>query len=91
MLHNPDMGWVICENYPVDPDPHGSSTMLGLPDESFPDADAVALMFSWADIALAGGALLELKFKGLSPTRGCPPELRATPREGVDRSTGRGG
>ena len=50
VLHNPDMGWVIYENYPLDPDPHGSSTMLGLPDESFPDADAVALMFSWADL-----------------------------------------
>ncbi len=50
VLHNPDMGWVVYENYPVDPDPHGSSTMLGLPDEHFPDVDVVAVMFSWADI-----------------------------------------
>ena len=50
MLRNPDMGWVLYENYPLDPDPHGSSTMLTLPEEDFPEADAVALMFSWQDI-----------------------------------------
>lgn len=49
-LHNPDMGWVIYENYPLDQDPHGSSTMLILPDENFPDVDTVAVMFSWQDI-----------------------------------------
>src|SRR5689334_17151876 len=50
VLRNPDMGWVLYENYTVDQDPHGSSTMLALPNESFPDVDAVALMFSWQDI-----------------------------------------
>lgn len=50
VLHNPDMGWVLYENYPLDPDPHGSSTLLTLPEESFPEVDAVALMFSWQDI-----------------------------------------
>ncbi len=50
VLHNPDMGWVLYENYPLDPDPHGSSTMLTLPGESFPEVDAVAIMFSWQDI-----------------------------------------
>ncbi|HYV27104.1 MAG TPA: hypothetical protein VFA77_06200, partial [Candidatus Eisenbacteria bacterium] len=43
MLHNPSMGWVIYENFPVDPDPHGSSTMLTLPDDNFPEADVVAI------------------------------------------------
>jgi hypothetical protein len=50
VLHNPDMGWVLYENYPVDPDPKGSSTLLGLPNEKFEGVDAVAVMFSWADV-----------------------------------------
>ena len=50
VLHNPDMGWVVYENYPVDDSPNGSSTMLTMPGDSFPEVDAVALMFSWADI-----------------------------------------
>src|ERR1035437_6492255 len=50
VLHNPDMGWVIYENFPLDPDRHGSSTMLTLPGESCPEVDAVALMFSWQDV-----------------------------------------
>jgi hypothetical protein len=49
-LHNPDMGWVLYENYPLDPNPHGSSTLLTLPDEDFAPVDAVAIMFSWQDI-----------------------------------------
>jgi hypothetical protein len=53
ILHNPDMGWVLYENYPVDDSPHGSSTMLTMPEDSFPEADSVALMFSWADIETA--------------------------------------
>ncbi len=44
------MGWVLYENYPLDQDPHGSSTLLTLPNESFAGVDAVALMFSWQDI-----------------------------------------
>jgi hypothetical protein len=50
VLHNPDMGWVLYENYAVDQDPKGSSTLLTLPDERFAGVDAVALMFSWQDI-----------------------------------------
>jgi hypothetical protein len=50
VLHNPDMGWVLYENYPVDTDPKGSSTLLALPNEKFDGVDAVAIMFSWADI-----------------------------------------
>ncbi len=50
VIHNPDMGWVLYENYPLDPDPHGSSTLLTLPDESFAGVDNVAIMFSWQDI-----------------------------------------
>jgi hypothetical protein len=50
VLHNPDMGWVLYENYPVDQDPKGSSTLLALPGENFPEVDSVAVMFSWQDI-----------------------------------------
>ena len=50
VLHNPDMGWVLYENYPLDTEPQGSSTLLTLPNESFPEVDAVALMFTWQDI-----------------------------------------
>lgn len=50
VLHNPDMGWVIYENYPVDPNPGGSSTLVTLPDERFDDVGHVAIMFSWADV-----------------------------------------
>jgi hypothetical protein len=50
VLHNPDMGWVVYENFPVDPNPAGSSTMLGLPKENFDGVDHVAIMFTWADI-----------------------------------------
>jgi hypothetical protein len=50
VLHNPDMGWVIYENYPIDSDPHGSSSLLELPNEDFPQVDQVAVMFSWADV-----------------------------------------
>jgi hypothetical protein len=50
ILHNPEMGWVLYENYPVDPRPGGSSTMVTLPDERFPDVGHVAIMFSWADV-----------------------------------------
>ena len=55
MLHNPDMGWVLYENYPLDPRPGGSGTMSNLPDENFAEADAVALMFAWSDIETAPG------------------------------------
>ncbi|HEX3600193.1 MAG TPA: DUF4832 domain-containing protein [Lacipirellulaceae bacterium] len=50
VLHNPDMGWVVYENYPLDQDPHGSSTLLTLPDEDFAGVDTVAIMFSWQDV-----------------------------------------
>jgi hypothetical protein len=50
ILHNPDMGWVLYENYPLDPRPGGSSTLVALPDEDFAAVDEVAIMFSWQDI-----------------------------------------
>jgi hypothetical protein len=50
VLHNPDMGWVLYENYPVDQDPHGSSTLLSLPNDNFTGVDAVGIMFSWQDV-----------------------------------------
>jgi hypothetical protein len=49
-LHNPDMGWVLYENYPVDQRGNGTSTMLTLPAEKFGSVDNVAVMFSWADV-----------------------------------------
>jgi hypothetical protein len=55
VLHNPDMGWVVYENYPIDQRPNGSSNIAVLPSETFPDADEVALMFSWADIEKTKG------------------------------------
>lgn len=50
VLHNPDMGWVLYENYPLDQDPHGSSTLLLVPNENFSGVDSVAIMFSWQDV-----------------------------------------
>jgi hypothetical protein len=50
VLHNPDMGWVLYENYPLDQDPHGSSTLLLVPKENFDGVDSVAIMFSWQDV-----------------------------------------
>jgi hypothetical protein len=55
ILHNPDMGWVVYENYPLDSRPGGSSTLLALPDETFAVVDAVAIMFSWQDIETRAG------------------------------------
>src|SRR5829696_3607685 len=49
VLANPDMGWVLYENYPVDQGP-GTPTLGELPKETFPEASAVAIMFSWQDI-----------------------------------------
>jgi hypothetical protein len=50
VLHNPDMGWVVYENYPLDSEKGGSSTLLALPEENFDAVDAVATMFSWQDV-----------------------------------------
>lgn len=50
VLHNPDMGWVLYENYPVDPAPTGSNTMIAMPNEPFDGVDEVAIMFSWFDV-----------------------------------------
>jgi hypothetical protein len=50
LLHNPDMGWVLYENYPVDQRPGGSSTMVTMPDERFDGVDHVAVMFAWSDV-----------------------------------------
>lgn len=55
ILHNPDMGWVLYENYPIDPRPGGSSTLVNLPHENFDGVDSVAIMFSWADIETRQG------------------------------------
>ena len=44
------MGWVLYENYPLDQDPHGSSTLLQVPNENFAGVDSVAIMFSWQDV-----------------------------------------
>jgi hypothetical protein len=49
-LHNPDMGWVLYENFPVDPRPHGSSNLITLPNDDAPGVDNVAVMFAWSDV-----------------------------------------
>jgi hypothetical protein len=55
VLHNPDMGWVLYENYPVDREPNGSNTMIAMPDDSFDGVDEVAVMFSWFDVEKTEG------------------------------------
>ena len=50
VLHNPDMGWVLYENFPIDPRAGGSSNIATLPDENFAGVDHVAIMFTWADV-----------------------------------------
>jgi hypothetical protein len=50
VLHNPDMGWVLYENYPLDQRPGGASNLVNLPDETFEGVDHVALMFAWSDV-----------------------------------------
>lgn len=54
-LHNPDMGWVLYENYPLDQRPQGSSCLLTLPNETFPAVDEVAIMFAWSDVETRAG------------------------------------
>lgn len=53
ILRNPDMGWVLIENNPLDQNPKGSSTLLVLPDDDFADVEYIALMFTWADVETA--------------------------------------
>lgn len=55
ILHSPDMGWVLYENYPIDSRPGGSSTLVNLPQVNFDGVDSVAIMFSWADIETGDG------------------------------------
>jgi len=57
VLHNPDMGWVLCENYPLDqrPGPSGSSNITVLPSYNFPGVDCVTLMFAWSDVETSEG------------------------------------
>jgi hypothetical protein len=52
VLSNPDMGWVLYDNYPLDP---AASTIVSAPQETFPGVDHVAVMFSWADVERAPG------------------------------------
>ena len=56
VLHNPDMGWVLYENFPVDPNRGGSSNIVSLPKENFDGVGHVAIMFSWADVEREPGA-----------------------------------
>jgi hypothetical protein len=55
VFSNPDMGWVLYENYPLDPRPGGSSTLVALPNATFPRVDSVALMFAWSDVEMREG------------------------------------
>jgi hypothetical protein len=54
-LHNPDMGWVLYENFPVDPRPHGSSNLITLPNDNAAGVDNVAVMFAWSDVETRPG------------------------------------
>lgn len=55
VLHNPDMGWVLYENYPLDSRPNGAGTMNVLPQARFEGCDHVAVMFAWSDVEKAPG------------------------------------
>lgn len=55
VLHNPDMGWVLYENHPLDDRPNGTATMNTLPDQDFTGCDHVAVMFAWSDVEKAEG------------------------------------
>jgi hypothetical protein len=55
VLHNPGMGWVLYENYALDPRPAGAGTMNTMPEEAFAGCDAVAVMFAWSDVEQAEG------------------------------------
>lgn len=48
VLHNPDMGWVLYENYPIDQG--AASTLSTMPTAEWTAVDYVAIMFSWADV-----------------------------------------
>ena len=50
VLHNPDMGWVLYENYPLDARPNGAGTLNVLPEARFEGCDYVAVMFAWSDV-----------------------------------------
>jgi len=54
LLHNPDMGWVIYENYPLDTG-KGSPTLMGCGEYTYPLVDAVGIMAAWSDIEKAPG------------------------------------
>jgi hypothetical protein len=47
VLHNPDMGWVIYENYPID---RKSSLLAIQPDADMADVANVAVLFAWSDV-----------------------------------------
>ncbi len=55
VLHSPDMGFVLYENYPVDQRKDGSSVMVTEPGEPFHMVHHVAVMFTWADVETAPG------------------------------------
>jgi hypothetical protein len=55
VLHNPDMGWVLYENFALDPRPHGAGTLNVLPQAQFEGCDYVAVMFAWSDVEKAEG------------------------------------
>lgn len=50
VLHNPDMGWVLYENYALDARSNGAGTMNALPQAMFEGCDNVAVMFAWSDV-----------------------------------------
>lgn len=50
VLHNPDMGWVLYENFPLEFRANATATMTALPEARFEGCDHVAVMFTWSDV-----------------------------------------
>lgn len=50
VLHNPDMGWVLYDNYLISEKESPASTLSPIPGYDFPEVDYVILKFTWADI-----------------------------------------
>ena len=50
VLHNPDMGWVLYDNYIISKTESPASELCALYGYDFPGVDNVMLKFTWADI-----------------------------------------
>lgn len=55
VLHNPDMGWVLYDNYCIHPEESPADIRCPVYGYDFPGVDTVMLKFTWADIEKAEG------------------------------------